>query len=163
MRRWAWGASDIAYVVDKAFFKKNKIPFRDKVFKLLRLLEGHTSWATAPLILLFAARVPAFFDRNNISANQLPVIASRIQTIAILGVLVTMFISFKVLPPKPERYKRRRTLFMVVQWIMLPITSICFSASAALYSQTRLMLGKYLDRFDATKKAVKTADNKSML
>lgn len=45
---------------------------------------------------------------------------------------------------------------MVLQWGLLPITTIIYSSFAALYSQTRLMLGWYMDKFDVTEKAVKT-------
>lgn len=155
LRRWAWGCSDIAYVADKAFFTKNKVSKTDRAFKFLRLLEGHISWATAPLILIGAAFIPVLFNPKDYTANQLPIIASRIQQIALVGILITLFLSLKALPPRPERYKRRRTLWMVIQWVMLPVTGICFNAGAALYSQTRLMFGKYLDKFDATKKSVK--------
>lgn len=163
MRRWAYGASDIAYVADKAFFSENKIPIKERLFKFLRLLEGHVSWATAPLILLFAAFIPVLFNQNDLAANQLPMFASRIETIALVGVFATMFFSFKTLPPKPARYKRHRSVWMVLQWVLLPLTGIGFAAMAALNSQTRLMFGRYLDKFDATKKAVKTESKETII
>lgn len=164
LRRWAWGASDIAYVAEKGFFSKNKkLSKYDVIAKFLRLLEGHVSWATAPLILLFAAFVPEILNPKDYTANQLPFIASSIQRLAMGGLAITLFLSFKALPPKPDRYKSHRTVWMVLQWVMLPITGICFNAAAALTSQTRLMFGRYLDTFDATKKAVKTEDNKTVM
>jgi hypothetical protein len=156
LRRWAWGASDIAYVAKYGLMTKNKIPKHDVWFKFLRLVEGHFSWATAPLILAFGALIPWLFHQRDFLANQLPQIASQIQTIALAGILVTMYLSFRILPPKPLRYKRHRTVLMVLQWALLPITTICYSAFAAIYSQTRLMFGKYLGKFDVTEKAVKT-------
>jgi hypothetical protein len=156
LRRWAWGASDIAYVAENGFFKKHKIPKLDVWFKFLRLLEGHVSWSTSPLILAFGAFVPFFFHNKDFLANQLPQIASRIQTVAMLGIFVTLFISFRILPAKPARYRRHRTLFMALQWVLLPVTTICYSSFAAVYSQTRLLLGRYIGVFDVTEKAVKT-------
>ncbi len=155
IRRWAYGASDIAYVANNAFFTPNKIPKIDRLLKFGRLLEGHISWATSPLILAFAAFIPVFFNAESYAANQLPIIASRIQTIALTGILITFFLSFKTLPPKPARYKRHRTLLMMIQWVLLPLTTIGFNSLAALTSQTRLMLGRYLEKFDLTEKAVK--------
>lgn len=155
IRRWAYGASDVAYVAEKAFFTPNKISKTDRLFKFLRLLEGHVSWATAPLILAFAALIPALFNHNDFTANQLPIIASRIQTVALVGIFITFFMSIRLLPPKPARYKHHRSIFMVLQWLLLPFTTILFNAMAALTSQTRLMFGKYFDVFDVTDKAVK--------
>ncbi len=155
IRRWAYGASDVAYVAEKAFFTPNKISRFDKTAKFLRLLEGHVSWATAPLILAFAASVPLLLNPDSYAANQLPIIASRIQTVALVGILITLFLSVKLLPPKPARYKHHRTVFMMLQWVLLPFTTIVFNALAALNSQTRLLFGWYLDKFDVTDKSVK--------
>lgn len=163
LRRWAWGASDVAFVAEKGFFTQNKLPKIDLVFKFGRLLEGHITWAVAPLILAFSAFIPALFNPQDFAANQLPIIASRIQQIALTGIVVTLFLSVKMLPPKPERYKRRRNVFMILQWVLLPITTIFYNSFAALYSQTRLMLGKYIDKFDVTDKAVVTDDKSKIL
>lgn len=156
LRRWAWGASDVAYVIDTGFFKDNDVPKLNLTFKLLQLLEGHISWATAPILLAFSAFIPAFFNPQNYAANQLPIIVSRLQTLALAGIFVTLFFSLKTLPPKPQHYKRHRTIFMVVQWIYLPITTILYNSFSALYSQTRLMFGRYIGKFDVTEKAVVT-------
>lgn len=155
IRRWAWGASDVAYVWTKAYLTPNKISKYDKLAKLLRLMESHLSWATAPLIIAFAAFVPILFNPEDIAANQLPSVISNIQRIAMVGLFITMFLSFKSLPPKPLRYKRRHSVFMVLQWVLLPVTTIVYNAMAALTAQTRLFFGKYLDKFDVTEKAIK--------
>jgi hypothetical protein len=155
LRRWAWGASDIAYVAQKGFRRKSKVPKVDMIFKFARLVEGHISWATASLLLAFGALIPVVVQPKNYVANQLPHIASNIETIALVGIFVTLFLSFKSLPPKPERYKRRRNVWMVLQWVLLPVTTIAYNTLAAIYSQTRLMFGWYLGTFDVTDKAVK--------
>lgn len=160
LRRWAWGASDVAYVLETGFFRNNKVPKVDLTFKFLRLLEGHISWATAPLILAFSAFIPLLFNPQDYAANQLPQIASNIQRVALVGIFVTLFLSLKLLPPKPARYKRQRSVFMVLQWVLLPVTTIAYNSLSALYSQTRLMFGKYLGKFDVTEKAFITEDNK---
>ena len=163
IRRWAWGASDIAYVAYKGFFQPNKVPRMDLILKFFRLLEGHVSWASAPLILALAAFIPSTIDPENFAANQLPLIASRIQTIALAGIFVTLFLSIKMLPPRPKRYKAHRNIFMVAQWVLLPFTTIAYSSMAALYSQTRLLLKIYIGKFDTTDKAVVTEGKQKVL
>jgi cellulose synthase/poly-beta-1,6-N-acetylglucosamine synthase-like glycosyltransferase len=155
LRRWAWGVTDIAYFTSKAFKKENKTPKIDMLFKFARLFEGHISWATASLLLAFGASIPVLIRPNNYLAGSLPHIASNIQTLALAGIFITLFLSFKALPPKPERYKRHRTIFMVVQWVLLPVTTIVYNSLSSVYSQTRLMFGRYYDKFDVTDKAVK--------
>lgn len=157
LRRWAWGASDISYVATHGFRKGSKVPKADMLMKFARLVEGHVSWATASLILAFGALIPVHLSPDNYVASQLPFIASKIETIALAGIFVTLFLSFKSLPPKPLRYKRHRTVLMALQWVLLPVTSIGFNTLAAITSQTRLMFKRYLDlrEFDVTDKAVK--------
>lgn len=155
VQRWAWGASDVAYVAYNGFLKKNKIPKRDLISKSFMLLEGHVSWATMPLILLFAANVPFLINPNSFIANQLPQAVSRLALVAIAGILVTFYLSFRSLPPKPERYTQRRTVWMVLQWVYLIPATIIFGALPAINSQTRLMFGWYLTKFNPTAKVVK--------
>ncbi len=158
LRRWAWGSSDISYLATKGFFTKNRINKVDLFFKLARLFEAHVSWAVVPLILAFAAWIPILLSpegQDSIVAHQLPSIASRLNTIIAAGILLTIFLSIKVLPPKPAHYKAHKTVLMYLQWLILPISSIIYGSFTALYSQTRLLLGIYLDKFDVTAKVVK--------
>jgi len=162
LRRWTYGASDVAYVVDKGFFHKNKVPLPDLIAKTWRLLEGHVTWASGPFLVLLGGFIPLLFARDDLVANQLPLIVSRIQQFAMVGLIITIFFSLLTLPPKPARYKRHRTIFMVLQWVYLPITTVVYNSFAAYNSQTRLMFGKYIDKFDVTEKAVMRDDKKAV-
>ena len=158
LRRWAYGASDVAYVASKGFRKDSKISFWSFFGRFLRLLESHVSWATASIIIALGAWAPLFLNteaNRSIVAHELPLIASQLQQIAMVGLFITIFLTFKMLPPRPARYKRHRNLFMLLQWAIMPITSIGYGSAAAFNSQTRLLLGKYLDKFDVTVKVVK--------
>ena len=155
MRRWTYGASDIAYIARNGFFRKHKISMSDVIAKFLRTLEGHVSWASGALLLAFAAFIPVLIDPQNYAANQLPLTVSRIQTVGLVGILASLFVALKTLPPRPPRYKRHRSIFMLLQWFYLPVTTIAYGALAALNSQTRLMFKWYLTKFDVTDKAVK--------
>ncbi len=156
LRRWAYGASDIPYVATRVFSRKRQTPFIPSLARLVRLIDGHVTLATVSLLVAFGGWVPLLINNEaarSISAHQLPDTVSMIQRVALIGLLITVFWSFKMLPPRPERYKRRRTALMVLQWVLMPFTAIIYSAISSLYSQGRLFLGKYLDKFDVTDKA----------
>lgn len=158
LRRWAYGASDVPYVANMGTRKDCDIPFWNFWPRFTRLLESHVSWAAAPLIITFGAWAPLFINsesNRSIVAHELPQIASQLQLVAMIGLFITIYLTFKMLPPRPVRYKRRRNIFMLLQWVFMPIVSIGYGAAAALNSQTRLLIGKYLDKFDVTVKAVK--------
>jgi hypothetical protein len=157
LRRWAWGVSDFSYAVRKGILNR-QIPWSNKLIQLGRLFEGHFSWATAPLLITFVGYLPLVFSpRNSIDTlpHLLPVITSRIMQVASVGIVITIFISLISLPPRPARYRRSRGLFMILQWALLPVTSIVFSSFAALEAQTRLIFNKRLDSFDVTDKATR--------
>jgi hypothetical protein len=162
LRRWTYGASDIAYIADKGFYKPNKAPKLDVIAKFLRSLEGHVSWATGTLLIYFAAFIPPLFHPQSYAANELPLLVSKIQRFGIIGLLASLYICLVTLPPRPARYKRHRSVLMLLQWILLPVTSIAFGSLAAFNSQTRLMFKKYLSKFDVTEKAVITASGRKV-
>lgn len=161
LRRWAYGASDVPYVAERVFRRQRTVPWFDGYAKFFRLLESHVSWAAASIILFFGAFAPLFINpeaSRSLVAHELPNTVSNLMRFGMIGLFITVFLSFKMLPPRPERYKRHRNIFLVAQWVLMPVTSIAYGSAAAFYSQTRLLLGKYLDKFDVTEKAVKTDD-----
>ncbi len=157
LRRWTYGASDIAYIADKGFWHENKAPKADVLAKLLRALWGHVTWATGTILVLGAAFIPPLLHPQNLAANQLPLIVSRIQRVGIVGLLTLVYVCLLTLPPRPVRHKRHRSILMLLQWALIPVSSICFGSTAAFNSQTRLMFRRYLSKFDVTEKATVNA------
>lgn len=156
LRRWAYGASDVPFVATHIFNRNRNVPFLPSIARLIRLLDGHVTLASVSILVAFGGWVPLFINpeaSHSVAAHQLPEVISIFQRFAMVGLFVTVFLAFKMLPPRPERYKRHRTVGMLLQWVLMPVTAVVYSAFSAFYSQTRLMLGKYLDKFDVTEKA----------
>jgi len=162
LRRWTYGASDVAYVAQKAFMRKNTVRKPDILAKFLVLLEGHVTWATGTILLFGASFIPAFLHPQNYAATDLPLIVSRIQKIGIVALLASVYVCLVTLPPRPARYRRHRSVLMVLQWALTPVTGIGFAALAAFNSQTRLIFKRYLSKFDVTEKAVKTESGETI-
>lgn len=164
VRRWAYGASDVPYVATRLFRRDRTVPLWDGLAKFVRLLDGHVSWASAAIIITFGAFGPLLINpeaARSVAAHQLPEIVSMVQRTAMIGLFVSVFMSFKMLPPRPERYKRHRNIWLLLQWVLMPLTSLAYGSAAAINSQTRLLFGKYLERFDVTDKAVVGKDGKA--
>lgn len=162
LRRWTYGASDVAYVADKLFYTKNKVPKGDAISKWFRLLEGHVTWATGTILVFGAAFIPPLVHPHSIGALELPLIVSRFQRVGIVFLLASVYVSLVTLPPRPARYKRHRSILMLLQWVLAPVTAIGYGSVAAFYSQTRLMFGWYISKFDVTEKAVITKSGKTI-
>jgi len=180
LARWAYGASDVPYVGVRVFSRRRRVPFWTSFLRFLILVEGHVSLAVvAPLILvgawiplLIGQAVTAFqvslytatqswlevsivkraFREDDLVAD-LPAIVDTIQRIAMPGLVTIIVLSILLLPTRPREFGRSRSVAMLAQWIMLPITAVAYTAGSSLYSQGRLFLGRYRERFDVTEKA----------
>ena len=159
VRRWYYGASDVAYVGSRLFVSRHRriVPFWQLFPKFLRLLDGHITLAIMAPIITFGAWVPMIMNlsSHDMVTYNLPNIVSIIETIASIGLFITILVSFRILLKRPAKYRKGRSIMMVLQWILMPITSLLYQSIAAYYAQTRLMLGLYMEKFDVTKKIVK--------
>lgn len=155
LRRWDYGASDVAYVGSKLF--DGIVPFWLLFSKFFMLLDGHVTLAALPPLVAFGGWVPMIMNLNSreMVAYSLPNIVGLVQTIAMVGLIVTLFVSLEMLPKRPKKYKKSKSLLMILQWVLMPAVAIVYQSFAAFYSQTRLMIGKYMESFDVTKKVVK--------
>lgn len=156
LRRWMYGASDVAYSAVRIFTRRRTVPFWPAFVWFVRALDGYVTAASMAILVAVGGWVPLLVNPraySDVVAHQLPDVVSVIQTAALFGLLVIVYMSFKLLPPRPERYKRTRTVWMALQWVFMPLTSIGYLSSAALNSQTRLLFGRYLVKFDVTNKA----------
>ena len=157
LRRWDYGASDVAYVGDYMFSKKRTVPLYSLIPKFFRLLDGHVTLAAMAPIVAFGGWVPLLFNiqSRDLISRSLPVVVGYVETFATLGIFISLVLSLKLLPPKPKKYHRTRFIMMIFQWVLAPFISITYSSLCAFYSQTRLATGLYMEKFDVTDKAVK--------
>ncbi len=163
IRRWTYGASDVAYVATNAFFRKNKVPKFDATAKFFRLLESHVGWATSAPLILLSGWLPLFLNRNanhNIVAQRLPNIVSTVNAVALITLLCVVYIGIATLPQRPKYQKRWRSIGFLWQWILTPVVGIIFNSLAAINSQIHLAFRRYIGTFDVTEKVVIGGDKR---
>lgn len=156
-RRWAYGAENIPYVFYE-FTKDKIIPLSKKLVQGFMLFDGSLSWATNALILFFLGWLPLIVKKEayqtTVLAQSLPFIVQILMTLAMIGLFTSATLSLLILPPRPKKYKLTANLGMLLQWILLPLSTIILGSIPALDAQTRLMIGKYMG-FWVTEKARK--------
>lgn len=157
-RRWAWGIENFPYMME-GFLKDHEIPFRRKLLYVFRTLEGHFSWATAPIIVAGLGWVPVLFGNPEFHATflsySLPFITRTLMTIAMGGLLVSASLTLLLSPPRPTHHSRWRQVQLILQWVLVPIISMILSAFPALDAETRLMIGRDLN-FNVMQKSRKS-------
>jgi len=146
-QRWAYGVGDIPYFLFN-FLRAKKIPWQKKISRGFEVIEGHLSWATTSLLLFFGGWLPIFLGGENFSQSlisyNLPRLASKVMTVAMIGLLGSIHLSLVMLPPKPPDFNRFKYLIFAFGWFLVPLTMIFFTSFPALDAQTRWMLGKYM-------------------
>ena len=153
-RRWAWGVTDIPYVIENAIAHP-EISFWSRCWRVLNLFGEHINWAIAPFVVMFGATVPLLinpaFAETTLGQN-LPLFASVMLTVALVSLFVLVVIEHRIVPPRPTEWGPIQRLVSYVQWMGLPFVGIFFSNLPALDAQTRLLTGRYLE-YRVTEKA----------
>lgn len=145
-KRWAWGVSDIPFVL-KEYFTNTTIPFWSKTMRVFHLLENHLLWPTNWFILTLGSTIPPLVNRNFARTQlgfNLSQISSAILTFSI-GFLLIMIILDMRSKPRPHNYPKWKIPILYLQWFALPVISFFLSALPGLDAHTRLMLGKRLE------------------
>jgi len=146
-RRWGYGVENVPYFLF-GFFKNKRIPKLKKWHYGFMIVEGFHSWATNALIIFLLGWLPVIvggevFNRTILSFN-LPYITRFIMTLSMAGLVSTAVLSIILLPPRPPKFGKFKYFWMVLQWVLFPVTTIGLGLLPGLEAQTRLMLGKYM-------------------
>ncbi len=145
-RRWAYGVADTPYFLH-GFFHNKKIPLRTKLYWAFNQIESFWSWPTNSFMIFLMGWLPIFLGGSqfgvSVLAYNVPRITSWVLTLAMMGIITSIYLTLKILPPRPIDFGRHKYFWMIFQWFLVPV-SLMFSSVPAIEAETRLMLGKYL-------------------
>lgn len=154
-RRWAYGIENFPIVM-RAIIPNKKIGIIKKFKVGFEMLEGHHSWATSSIILALLGWLPVIVGgdqfNQSVMAHNLPMLTRYLMTLALVGLIVSMSLSFLLMPPRPQKYSKWRNLYMLLQWILVPIIAPVLGSLPSIDSQTRILFGKYFGEFWVTEK-----------
>jgi hypothetical protein len=154
-RRWAYGIENFP-VIMRAIVPNKKISLIKKMKVALEMLEGHHSWATSSIILALLGWLPLILGgdvfNQSVLAHNLPFITRYLMTLAMFGLIISMSLSFLLMPPRPKKYSRWKNVYMLLQWALVPIIAPVLGSLPSIDSQTRILLGKYFGEFWVTEK-----------
>lgn len=146
-KRWAYGVGEVPFFIF-ACLKNKKISFKKKLAMGFDLVEGHVSWAVSSILIFILGWLPLWlggveFSQSLVSYN-LPKITSAILTITMSSLIISIWVSMLLLPPKPINYGRFKYVLMALEWILIPFVMIFFSALPALHAQMHWLFGRYM-------------------
>lgn len=149
-RRWAWGAENLAFL-GTHYFGRNRVrvPLHRRLLHIGRMIEGFFSWSTSAIILAVGGWLPSFLGgdafRDTVLGQNFSVVSRLFLTIALIGVIVSIVISARMIPPRPAHIPKLRRLSVIAQWLLTPLVTIFFGSIPAIDAHTRLMLGRYME------------------
>ncbi|MFH1979021.1 MAG: glycosyltransferase family 2 protein [Patescibacteria group bacterium] len=146
-RRWTWGVENVPYLLF-GFLKNKAMPFTKKLRFGFVQIEGFWSLATNPLLIFMLGWLPLVFGGQEFNSlllsYNLPRITRTLMTVAMFGLIGSAVISMGLLPKRPQKQGFLKKIFMITQWVLVPVTILVFGAIPGIDAQTRLMLGKYM-------------------
>ncbi len=146
-RRWTYGVENFVYIMYH-FTKHDGIPLGKRIRIALQQAEGYWSLVTNPIMLFILGWAPIFFGgrvfHETVLSYNLPIVVRNLLIFAMFGLVISSLISLTMIPKRPENKSRIWYAVMALQWVLIPVTMIVFSALPGLDAQTRLMLGKYM-------------------
>jgi cellulose synthase/poly-beta-1,6-N-acetylglucosamine synthase-like glycosyltransferase len=146
-KRWAWGVSDIPFVIRGAILH-NEIPLSDRLRRVILILEQHIFWPANWFILTLGSSLPPLVNpafARTVLGHNLARLSSSILTLSSVFLLVVAFIDWRIKPPRPKEFAAWKLPFLYLQWLTIPFISFFLSALPGLDAHTRLMLGKRLE------------------
>ncbi|OGK17206.1 hypothetical protein A2774_02285 [Candidatus Roizmanbacteria bacterium RIFCSPHIGHO2_01_FULL_39_12c] len=152
-KRWAWGVSDISYVLKK-FFSTPKINAFVKLRRIIFLMETHLLWTTSFFILTVSASVPPLINpvfKRTVLGFLLPKLSGFILTFASLLLILYIYLDYQLRIKLNHKIKITSLPLMFIQWYLLPLVSFIFSSLPALDAHTRLLFGKKI-KYKVTEK-----------
>ena len=153
-RRWAWGVTDIPFVIQNAL-RHTEIPIWSRIWRILNLFGEHINWAIAPFVIMFGATIPLLlnpaFAQTTLGQN-LQLYATVMLSIGLVGLFVLIWVEHSIVPPRPPHWGPWVRFVSYVQWLGLPFVGVFFSNLPALDAQTRMLTGRYLE-YRVTEKA----------
>ncbi len=152
-KRWAWGVSDVGYVL-KRFFVTPDINFRAKLRKALFISETHLLWPVSFFILTISASIPPLVNpifKRTVMGFILPQLSALILTLSSAMLIIYIYLDIKLRGKVNQKNNPFYLPVLIVQWYLLPLVSFFFSSLPALDAHTRILLGKKL-KYKVTEK-----------
>ena len=147
LKRWAWGASDDAYII-KQYILTEGIPFWDKSVRVLKVIEDHFLWPVNWFAITISAILPPLLNEEfsrTVLGKTLPQVISTLLTISLISMVTIFVIDALNRPPRPNKMNIFSYIKQPLEFLLLPVVGFFFSALPGLDAHTRLMLGKYIE------------------
>jgi hypothetical protein len=147
IQRWAWGVSDIPYVVFGAA-RARDMAWRTRVMRVVWYVEEHLMWPSHWFLLTLGGLVPRLINPTY-AQSQLGLWQSSLVSL-ILGLcmpclILVIFVDWRLRPQHPDGEDALDVLIGWASFALLPVVGLVLCAVPALDAHTRLLFGRRLE------------------
>jgi len=145
-RRWAWGVSDVPYVLRRAFERK-AVPLWARLRRVTFYTEEHVCWPTHWFLLTIGANLVMYFAPGVALAPAtvlLMNVSAWVLMLCLPCLAVVAFLDQRLRPARPEPAHWLTDLVGMASWLCIPVVGLILTTLPALDAHTRLMLGRHL-------------------
>ena len=146
IRRWAWGVSDIPYIVSGAV-RASHIPWYVRLARVGWYIEEHLVWPSHWFILTLGGAIPPLLNPAHAAtaaAAQQAATVGKLLSFCLPALLLAILVDLLLRPRAPADVGPLDAAMGLVGFAALPVTSLVLSAMPALDAHTRLLLGRSL-------------------
>jgi hypothetical protein len=145
-RRWAWGVSDVPYVL-RQLFRRREIPLYARLARVFSYTEDHIAWPVHWFLITLGAHAmghlaPVF--SATLLGQTLASLASWVLTACIPCLCTAAWVDWRLRPEPELPVPWWNTILSIGSWFLLPVLGLIGSALPALDAHTRLLLGRSL-------------------
>ncbi|HZU05810.1 MAG TPA: glycosyltransferase family 2 protein [Chloroflexota bacterium] len=156
-RRWAWGVSDIPYLIWQ-IVRRGRRRLVPRYIHVVHYTHEHLLWPSHWFLLLGSFNLlsylaPAFAASEN--GQELAGLATAAYTACLPSLFLLIWLNWQ-LRPSASRPSLGEVLAFLASWACLPLVSFVLVALPAVDAHSRLLLGRYL-RYQVTEKQARVS------
>ncbi len=151
-RRWAWGVSDVPYLIWQ-IVRRGRLTLVPRYAHAAHYAHEHFLWPSHWFLLVGSFNLLPFLAPTfaaSETGRELAELASAAYTACLPSLLVLVWLNWQLRPPDADRSASELLAFMA-SWACLPVVGFVLVALPALDAHTRLLLGRYL-QYQVTEK-----------
>lgn len=153
-RRWAWGVSDVGWMIKnffKGFFRHS---LRSK-YLVLHVIFDHIMGMSISFLIILGGFIPAAVNPSFVNRTEgalLPIVSSYFLSTTLIFLIIIVLLDF-FLRPTPKDAPWWKNITRVIEFAVQPFSTFFLTSIPTFEANMRLLFGKYLEYYVTVKQA----------
>lgn len=151
-RRWAWGVSDVGWMIKnffKGFFRHS---LRSK-YLVLHVIFDHIMGMAVSFLIILGGFIPTAVNPSFVNRTEgalLPIVSSYFLSTTLIFLIIVVLLDF-FLRPTPKGAPWWKNITRVIEFAVQPISTFFLTSLPTFEANMRLLFGRYLEYYVTVK------------